>query len=348
MTRSVLIVSASMGSGHDAAAAELARRLRGRGHPVQIVDFLMLPPLRQGELLRGFYRQLVGRAPRAYGLAMSQWQRHPGFFERLTEVGAGGYERPLAALVDRLRPAAVVSTYNLAGQALGRMRRGGRLPMPLTCYQTDPGAHRYWLAAGADAHLVPLPQAAAALRAWGAAGVSTVAPLVAIGPAVDRAPARRRWSLADRARVALVNGGSWGVGEAAATARTLAAAGMVPIVLCGRSSRLAGHVAQVPGARAVPWTDDVPGLLAAADVVVDNAGGTTCWEALAAGRPVVVHRPIGGHGRLNAAALADAGLARWTADDASLRIAVQQAVPSPAAAAVFAAPDAADRIVGLG
>ncbi len=178
--------------------------------------------------------------------------------------------------------------------------------------------------------------------------MSTVAPLVAVGRTVDKAQARRRRELADRARVALVNGGSWGIGAAASTARTLAAAGIVPVVLCGRSTRLAREVSRVPGARAVPWTDDVPGLLAAADVVVDNAGGTTCWEALAAGRPVVVHRPIGGHGRLNAAALADAGLADWTDDDVGLRIAALQALPSPAAEAVFAAPDAADRILGLG
>jgi UDP-N-acetylglucosamine:LPS N-acetylglucosamine transferase len=344
----VLVVTASMGSGHDAAAGELARRLRVRGHEPHVVDFLSLPRLRQGDLLRGFYRALVTRAPGAYGLAMSAWQRHPRFFERLTAVGAGAYERPLAALVARVRPDAVVSTYNLAGQALGRMRADGRLRAPLTGYVTDPGAHRYWVAAGADAHLAPLEQTATALRSWGAAGVSTVAPLVAQGTRLDRGAARRRWSLDDAARVAVVNGGSWGVGAAAATARVLAGAGIVPVVLCGRSARLSREIAAVDGARGVPWTDDVPSLLGGSDVVVDNAGGTTCWEALAAGRPVVLHRPIGGHGRLNAAALVEAGLARCTSDDAGLRAAVAEARPALAATqALFAAPDAADRIVGL-
>jgi UDP-N-acetylglucosamine:LPS N-acetylglucosamine transferase len=347
MSRQVLVVTASMGSGHDAAAAELTRRLRARGHQVRIVDFLLLPAHRQGEALRGFYRQLVGRAPAAYDLAMSAWQHYPAFFERLTAIGGGAYERPLAVLIDRLQPDTVVSTYNLASQALGRMRSDRRLLAPLTAYVTDPGAHRYWVAAGADAHLAPLPQTAAALRGWGAAAVTMVAPLIATGAAGGRAEARRRWALDDRVRVALVNGGSWGVGGASRTARVLAAVGVVPVVLCGRSTRLARQVTSVPGARAVPWTDDVPGLLAASDVVVDNAGGTTCWEALAAHRPVVVHRPIGGHGRLNAAALADAGLARWTDDDAGLRAAVLAARPAVAAAAVFTAPDAADLVAGL-
>jgi UDP-N-acetylglucosamine:LPS N-acetylglucosamine transferase len=42
--------------------------------------------------------------------------------------------------------------------------------------------------------------------------------------------------------------------------------------------------------------------------MVDNAGGLTCWEALAIGTPVVIFDPLPGHGRFNAAALADAGL----------------------------------------
>jgi processive 1,2-diacylglycerol beta-glucosyltransferase len=346
----LLVVTASMGSGHDAAAAELARRLRARGHQVRVVDYLALPRHWQGQALRAFYRQLVTRVPAAYELAMAQWQRRPAFFERLTAAGAGAYERPLTALLDRLRPDAVVSTYNLAGQSLGRMRADGRLRASLTCYVTDPGAHPYWVAAGADAHLAPLRTTAAALHGWGAVGVSTVTPLVAARAAPERAEARRRWSLPEGGRVVVVNGGSWGVGEAAGTARALAGSGVVPVVLCGRSRRLARGVAAVDGARAVPWTDDVAGLLAAADVVVDNAGGATCWEALAARRAVVVHRPIAGHGRLNAAALADAGLARWTRDDDELRRAVGDPVPADAARAVdavFAAPDAADRIAGL-
>jgi UDP-N-acetylglucosamine:LPS N-acetylglucosamine transferase len=348
MSGRVLVVTASMGSGHDAAARELTRRLRCRGHEVRVVDYLMLPRLRQGEALRAFYRQLVTRAPAAYGLAMAQWQQHPRFFERLTAAGAGGYERALAGLLDRLRPTAVVSTYNLAGQTLGRMRADGRLVAPLTCYVTDPGAHRYWVAAGADAHLAPLPGTAASLRDWGAAGVSTVAPLVAPTRRIDKAAARQRWGLREADMVALVNGGSWGVGAATGTARALADSGVVPLVLCGRSRRLAHQVATVSDARAVPWTDDVAGLLAGCDLVVDNAGGATCWEALAAGRPVVIHRPIGGHGRLNAAALADAGLARWTRDEDDLRRAVTDVgSPLPAAGDVFAAPDAADRIAGL-
>jgi UDP-N-acetylglucosamine:LPS N-acetylglucosamine transferase len=50
-------------------------------------------------------------------------------------------------------------------------------------------------------------------------------------------------------------------------------------------------------------------VLAAADVVVENAGGLTAMEAMARGVPVVTYTPIAGHGRANALAMAEAGVA---------------------------------------
>ncbi len=55
----------------------------------------------------------------------------------------------------------------------------------------------------------------------------------------------------------------------------------------------------------------MPGLMHACDVLVQNAGGLTSLEALAGGLPVVSYRCIPGHGRTNAAALDEVGLAPW-------------------------------------
>jgi hypothetical protein len=49
----------------------------------------------------------------------------------------------------------------------------------------------------------------------------------------------------------------------------------------------------------------------ACDALVQNAGGLTSLEAFAAGLPVVSYRCIPGHGRSNARALEEAGLAAW-------------------------------------
>jgi peptidoglycan/xylan/chitin deacetylase (PgdA/CDA1 family) len=66
------------------------------------------------------------------------------------------------------------------------------------------------------------------------------------------------------------------------------------------------------------WTDDMPTLMAAANVLVENAGGLSCMEAFAAGLPVVTYRPIAGHGRHNAEEMERAGLTVWAKTPAEL------------------------------
>ena len=110
----------------------------------------------------------------------------------------------------------------------------------------------------------------------------------------------------------LVVGGSCGIGDLERTAREVAATGLaVPVVLCGRNDRLRARVAASGHAVALGWVDDVPGLLGAVDAVVQNAGGFTSLETLAAGVPVLSYRCIAGHGETNARTLDAAGLVPW-------------------------------------
>jgi UDP-N-acetylglucosamine:LPS N-acetylglucosamine transferase len=296
-----------------------------------------MPPHGQGQLLRGFYRLMMVGFPWLYDWAMRTWVDHPGLFIFLTRNGGRSSEKPLLDEVAEYRPDAIVAVYNLAAQVLGRLRSEGRLRTPIATYVTDPGAHPYWVWSGVDLNLAPMGETAAELEHMGAEVVKPIAPLVAaryLKPA-DQQEARRRWGVPADARVVLVNGGSWGVGEVVAAAHELSSAADLVLVLCGRAKRLARRIAHVPGARAIPWTDDVVGLLAAADVVVDNAGGTTCWEALALGKPTVIYRPIAGHGRINAVMLQNVGLATCATTPAQLIRAVREARAPVGAREVF-------------
>jgi processive 1,2-diacylglycerol beta-glucosyltransferase len=82
-------------------------------------------------------------------------------------------------------------------------------------------------------------------------------------------------------------------------------------VLCGRNDDLREQLAARERVTALGWRDDVPLLMAAADVLLHNAGGLSVTEALVANLPAVTYHPIPGHGRANATVLAEAGLAPW-------------------------------------
>ena len=112
----------------------------------------------------------------------------------------------------------------------------------------------------------------------------------------------------------LISSGSWGVGAVQETFELVAnQPGLVPVVACGHNSTLRQQLeatAKTKGYRAhlLGWTDDMAGVMAACDVLVENAGGLTSLEAMRAGVPLVTFRPIPGHGRNSAAAMSAGGV----------------------------------------
>jgi processive 1,2-diacylglycerol beta-glucosyltransferase len=326
----VLIISASMGAGHDGAAREMAQRLEAAGHQATVRDFLDSGPLHIGAALRGGYQFELKHVPSAYDVTYRFWYRVPWM--------AGPIAWLICLLTNRrvrrwLRDSdadVVVSTYPLATLCLGRMRATGRLPIPAVNFITDFGVHPLWV----HRHCTEV------------AAARTGRPSLTCGPMVaDRfvpgpdAPARRQavraeLGLTEEDRAVLVVAGSWGVGDVIDTFRAIAADGrFVPVVVCGRDDALRRALeaeAAAGGVRTIVfgWSDRMAELMGARDALVENAGGLTSLEALRAGLPVVSFHPIAGHGKENTSAMALAGISRLAANPVEL-LAALGAVTEP-------------------
>lgn len=317
----IAIISAGVGAGHDGAAEGLAQRLVEHGFLVERHDFLDLLPARTGRLLCGVYHRLLVRAPRGYERLYSATDRssRPGVVWRVLFRAAE--RRTLGALGADVR--AVVSTYPGASQVLGALRGRGRLGVPAFTYLTDFSVHALWVAPGIDAHLAVHAVPAAQAHARGAAAVTVAGPVTGRrftpGTAGQRGTARAGFGLPAEGPLALLVAGSWGVGAVRRAAGEIRDSGVaVPVVVCGRNEQLARRLRRDGVGHVFGWVDDMPGLMHACDVLVQNAGGLTSLEAFAAGLPVVSYRCIPGHGHTNAAALDEAGLAAWIREPASL------------------------------
>ena len=327
----IAVVSASIGAGHDGAAAELARRLRAAGFAVDRHDFLDLWPARLGRGLRASYARQLRTAPKTWGWLLAVLARYLPLTRLVAAVLAqAAARRTRAATAGPL--AAVVSTYPLASQALGRLRRRGELDVPVITFLTDMSVHPLWVARGVDAHLALHEVAAAEAVRLGARAVQVAGPAVppSFRPAAgepERKAARAALDLPATTPLALVVAGSWGVGEVAEAVADIAACGVAtPVVACGRNDELRQRVAAAGTGIALGWTDRMPDLIRACDVVVQNAGGLSSLEALASGVPVVTYRCLPGHGRTNAGALDRAGWATWIRHPAQLPAALKQAM----------------------
>lgn len=315
--RRVTIISASVGAGHDGAAAELTDRLTAAGFAVDRHDFLDLLPAGLGRTLSAAYHRLLTLAPSGYQRIYAALEQAEGPGPALRALLRHTERRALQAIAPDTR--VVVSTYPGASQLLGALRLRGLLHVPALTYLTDFSVHPLWVAPGIDAHLAVHPVPAEQARAQGAARVMTTGPVVGprFAPAdeAERRGLRVHFGLPAKANLALLVAGSWGVGavrrSAAEIQRTGAAA---PVVVCGRNDSLARQLRADGFSHVHGWVRDMPELMRACDVLVQNAGGLTSLEAFASGLPVVTYRCIPGHGRTNAAALEEAGLAPWIRD----------------------------------
>ena len=321
MQRRVLVVSASMGAGHDGAARELARRLNDEGHVTEVRDFMKSAPLKIGDMVRVGYEFQLRHAAWTYELTYRLWYLLPLLVPPIGRFIAWLTRRRLLRWIEDFDADVVVSTYPLASVALGRLRETGKLAVPALNFITDFAVHPLWVHHGLDLNLAVHPRPASE------AARLTGRPAVAAGPMVAprflrktaRTPARRALDLEVGDRAVLIVAGSWGVGGVPKTFRSIAASGhFVPIAVCGRDEKLRRKLEAIGGGRVLGWTDDMPALMAASDALIENAGGLTAMEALAVGLPVVSYRPIAGHGKQNTAEMQQAGVSRLAPDDRGL------------------------------
>jgi hypothetical protein len=168
-------------------------------------------------------------------------------------------------------------------------------------------------------------------RIAGRGSVQLVRPLISAEFLEPRCPveARRALGLPEEGRAVVVSGGGWWVGDIAGAVGEFIKAPEVSSIVClaGRNEQLAEKLhrtfADEPRVRVYGFTDKMPEILAAADVLVHSTGGVTCLEARAAGTPVVSYGLPVGHARLNTRAMAALDLLRLANDTDELRTHVQ-------------------------
>ncbi|MGI8816014.1 MAG: MGDG synthase family glycosyltransferase, partial [Pseudonocardia sp.] len=223
----VLVVSGSVGAGHDGAADQLIDRLDALGVASDRRDYLDAVSWFGRIVLRDGYSLSIGYAPRFFDWLFDNLER-TGWVQRVTL---------LLCWTARFRMRrwargreVVVSTYPLASQTLGMLRGSGELDAVVVTYLTDPAVHRMWVHPHVDHHLTVTE----ATSRMGRLVYRT--PMRAVGGLVsprfgERLSADRRRALRDELGlrddrpVVLLVAGSLGLGEVPDAVRELAGAG---------------------------------------------------------------------------------------------------------------------------
>ena len=334
----VLILTASVGEGHDLPARTLAAQLREERPEVEIAveDCLAVMGRPVAFVSEGAARHVFYRVEWVWDIGF--WlATTPAPTRELTQRFLTRFGGPgLLRLIEQRDPDVIVSVYPNVTEVLGRLRRVGKVRVPVLAAITDLAAMRYWASRGVDVHLVTHPESIAEVRTI----VGADAPVVCVHGLTApefRVPrtqvaARRTLRLPAGGKVVLVSGGGWGVGDVpGAVEEALAVPGVVRVVcLCGRNTTLHASLrsrfeddlrVQVEG-----FTDVMADWLAAGDVLVHSTGGLTVLEALMRGCPAISYGWGRGHVRVNNAAFRRFGLAEVADTRADLRAGIVRAL----------------------
>lgn len=223
--------------------------------------------------------------------------------ERVRDFG------PHAAIATQMGPAAL-----LAG-----IRSRRRLALPLIAVPTDFGIHDFWLQRGVGCFCVAHDTVTRPDLPAGSLVRATGLPLMPdFRQLPERSEARVELGLPPEKPVVLVAGGGLGLGVGELSEQILAQVPEV-IVVAVNGRNTAAHAAvqaQAPFSsdRLIHygWTDRMPALLRAADVVVGKPGGLTVAESLACGRYLLAINSPGGQEGFNVRFLAHHGAGELT------------------------------------
>ena len=303
MKRAVLL-SGSLGAGHDMQARACAMSLADRGWTTDTLDAMQLLGPRGGSAGEVAFRAMLA-TPGLFD-AFHFAALRPG--SRLALLADAGARRQL---VPRLRdyldhnPADLaISVFATAASAVSVL--ADRYPgMKHVVLCTDVTPHRLWVQPDVDLYLVTSSVAEAAVRRYQPrARVRVVQSPVRPGfydpPAQERA--RMDLGLPAEDRAVLLMSGAWGLGPIAQAAAALADAGVQVLAVSGRNvkleNRLRAAARQRPRLHVFGYTEEIPALMAAADLVITSSGDT-CAEARTVGRRLLLLDVVQGHGRDN-------------------------------------------------
>ena len=323
----VLVLTRSMGEGHNRAAKAIGEAFTANGHDCQVSDALSIANAGQSSVAddtsHGLNKHLHDVASGLYGWTAL---RAPFLFGAVYKLGEVYTRTPVPSpiyvasarlaeqtykFIEEHEYDAVVAPHLFPQETLNAIRKHHKTRARHFAVLTDYTCIPFFSEAKVDGYCIPHADLLKECRSHGIPlGHTTVTGLpvaAAFQTPPSQASAREMLGLPqDRPLFLVMSGGVGSTRLSELCARLLTAGGedMHVAVLTGRSEglflQIADRYQSDPRVTVVPFTERVPDYMAAADVMLSKPGGVSSTEAAVMGLPLVHTATIPGNETKNA------------------------------------------------
>src|SRR5579872_413691 len=317
----VMILSAGVGSGHNAAGRALESELAGRPgvEAVRSVDVLSLTSDLFRSLQDDAYFTLVDAVPWLVGWGYDVNDvpfRSRGAMSVWDQLNTTAVVKTIRAFA----PDTIVCTHYLPARLVSLLLGRGRLQSTMSVVTTDYDFQGMWLTAPFNRMYVARDETRVHMVEIGLPADRITVSGIPVGKdysaSSDHVAVRARYELRSDVPILLISAGAAG-GEYTRAAVTQTLAIDTPfqaVVVCGRNEKLRETVTELvasdPGRyRVIGYTTDMAGLMRVATLFIGKPGGLSSSECMAAGLPMVLINPIPGQEVRNSDFLLEEGAA---------------------------------------
>ena len=334
--KNILVVTASMGSGHNKAANAVAEAIK-RKYPVNkinVIDFMSTETAYFNSLVKDIYLKMLDHTPSVYEF-FYKFTSDSTKGSTIQSVFAHAMKKDMRELIKKYEADMVICTHPFPCAAASYLKQTGEINIPLITVMTDFCVHQFWLYKNIDIYFTANDLLKKEMVNQGLLEERIFVTGIPVGynfrVDYNRDDLLAKFKLEKDKPVALIMGGGLGLGgvKNALCQLERLKKDIQILVITGANVALWSEMneyAQHSQHKIFVWgySHNIQEFMSVATFLISKPGALTISEALTRELPMILHDPIPGPEVDNAKFVSDNGAAIWVKHQDTLDAVVRE------------------------
>lgn len=334
--KNILVVTASMGSGHNKAANAVAEAIK-RKYPVNkinVIDFMSTETAYFNSLVKDIYLKMLDHTPSVYEF-FYKFTSDSTKGSTIQSVFAHAMKKNMRELIKKYEADMVICTHPFPCAAASYLKQTGEINIPLITVMTDFCVHQFWLYKNIDIYFTANDLLKKEMVNQGLLEERIFVTGIPVGynfrVDYNRDDLLTKFKLEKDKPVALIMGGGLGLGgvKNALCQLERLKKDIQILVITGANVALWSEMneyAQHSKHKIFVWgySHNIQEFMSVATFLISKPGALTISEALTRELPMILHDPIPGPEVDNAKFVSDNGAAIWVRHQDTLDAVVRE------------------------